>query len=74
MALSIRFATESDIPALVKLRLAVDADQARRFGKKDPLCQQSGIGRHLIDHAIAVAREWPVGAIRLDAYDRVARG
>ncbi len=34
MALSFRFATESDIPALLKLRLAVDADQARRFGKE----------------------------------------
>ena len=33
MALSIRFATESDIPALLKLRLAVDRNQARRFGK-----------------------------------------
>ena len=33
MALSFRFATESDIPALLKLRLAVDADQTRRFGK-----------------------------------------
>ena len=33
MALSFRFATEADIPALLKLRLAVDADQKRRFGE-----------------------------------------
>ena len=32
MALSFRFATEGDIPALLRLRRAVDVDQARRFG------------------------------------------
>jgi hypothetical protein len=32
MAVSFRLATEADIPALLKLRLAIDADQARRFG------------------------------------------
>ncbi len=136
MALSFRFATESDIPALLKLRLAVDADQARRFGKNrwsttineksvarglkssrvlvarrhgrivgtlrmatekpwaidlryftpvakavylhdidvDPLLQRSSIGRQLIERAKAVAREWPVGAIRLDAYDGSSGG
>ena len=135
MALSFRFATESDIPALLKLRLAVDADQARRFGKNrwsttineksvarglkssrvllarrhgriigtlrmetkkpwaidlryftpvakavylhdvdvDPRLQRSGIGRQLIERAKAVAREWPAGAIRLDAYARIIR-
>jgi GNAT superfamily N-acetyltransferase len=136
MALSFRFATESDIPALLKLRLAVDADQARRFGEDrwsttineksvarglkssrvllatrhgriigtlrmatkkpwaidlryftpvlkavylhdvdvDPLRQRSGIGRQLIERAKVVAREWPVGAIRLDAYDGSSGG
>lgn len=32
MALSFRLATEADLPALLELRLAVDADQQRRFG------------------------------------------
>ena len=136
MARSFRFATESDIPAILKLRLAVDTDQARRFGKNrwsttineksvarglkssrvllarrhgriigtlrmeakkpwaidlrcftpvakavylhdvdvDPLLQRSGIGRQLIERAKAVAREWSVGAIRLDVYDGSSGG
>jgi GNAT superfamily N-acetyltransferase len=131
MALSFRFATDEDIPALLRLRLAVDVEQARRFGNNrwrttiseqsvaralkssrvlvagrrgrliatlrmatkkpwaidlryftpvkkavylhdvdvNPPLQRSGIGRHLIERAKAVAREWPVDAIRLDAYD-----
>jgi GNAT superfamily N-acetyltransferase len=131
LGLSFRFATEEDIPALVKLRLAIDADHERRFGKSryattisarsvargltssrvlvalrqgriigalrmatkkpwaidlkyftparkvvylhdvnvDPRLQRSGVGRQLIERAKAVAREWPVDAIRLDAYD-----
>jgi hypothetical protein len=32
MATSFQFATDADIAAVLKLRLAVDADQARRFG------------------------------------------
>jgi hypothetical protein len=32
MTLSFAFATRADIPALLKLRLAVDADQEERFG------------------------------------------
>ena len=32
MAATVQFATEADIPELLLLRLAVDADQARRFG------------------------------------------
>ena len=137
MALSFRFATDVDIPALLKLRLAVDTDQAQRFGtnrwsttigeksvarglrppsrvlvasrrgriigalrmetKKpwavdlryfmpvakavylhdvnvDPRCQRSGVGRQLIEHAKAVAQQWPVDAIRLDAYDGPSGG
>lgn len=38
----------------------------------DPARQRQGIGRTLMDHAGAVAREWPAGAIRLDAYDHPA--
>jgi GNAT superfamily N-acetyltransferase len=34
-----------------------------------PTMQRQGIGRHLFQEAIAVAREWPSNAIRLDAYD-----
>jgi GNAT superfamily N-acetyltransferase len=136
MAPSIRFATEVDIPALLKLRLAVDADQAQRFGKNrwsttiseksvtrglrsskilvanrhgqivgalrmetkkpwavdlryftpvtkavylhdvnvDPRLQRSGVGRRLIERAKAVARKWPVDAIRIDAYDGPSGG
>jgi GNAT superfamily N-acetyltransferase len=128
---SLRLATDADIPALVDLRRAVDADQERRFGRQrwsttiseksvarglkssrvlvaeeqqrivgtlrmetkkpwaiDPRYftpvaraaylhdvdvladrQGSGIGRQLIERAKEVAREWPVDAIRLDAYD-----
>lgn len=134
--LSFEFAAENDIPALLRLRLAVEADQARRFGtdrwattinekgitrglktsrvlvardhgriigalrmdtKKpwaidlqyftpvgravylhdvdvDPTVQQSGIGRQLLERAKMVAAEWPVDAIRLDAYDGASGG
>jgi GNAT superfamily N-acetyltransferase len=34
--------------------------------------QRTGVGRALLDHAAQVAREIPVGAIRLDAYDAPA--
>ena len=130
-ALSFRFATEADIPALVELQLAIDADQAERFGDEryattisersvarglkssrivvatrrgrivgtarmetkkpwaidlkyfTPACkavylhnvdvrpelQRSGIGRQLIERVKVVAKEWPVDAVRLDAYD-----
>jgi GNAT superfamily N-acetyltransferase len=136
MALSFGFATEKDIPALLKLRLAVDADQARRFGTErwtttineksvarglktsrvlvarqrgrivgalrmetkkpwaidlsyftaaanavylhdvnvDPKLQRSGVGRQIIERAKTIAREWPVEAIRLDAYDGASGG
>lgn len=136
MALSFRFADEGDIPALVKLRLAIDADQARRFGNErwsttineksvarglksgrvliatrrrrivgalrmetkkpwavdlryftpvakslylhdvnvNPRLQRTGVGRQLIERAKDVAREWPVDAIRLDAYDGPSGG
>jgi GNAT superfamily N-acetyltransferase len=134
--LSFRFANEADARALLKLRLDVDADQKRRFGKDgwsttisensvarglrfsrilvatqrgrivgalrmetkkpwavdlkyftpvakavylhdvnvDPRLQRSGIGRRLMERAKVAAREWPVGAIRLDAYDGPSGG
>jgi GNAT superfamily N-acetyltransferase len=34
--------------------------------------QGCGIGRFLVETAIAVARAWPSNAIRLDAYDHPA--
>jgi GNAT superfamily N-acetyltransferase len=40
----------------------------------DPRVQRSGVGRQLIEQAKAVAREWPVDAIRLDAYDGPSGG
>lgn len=133
---TIQFATEADIPELLKLRRSVDADQARRFGNErwsapiaeksavralkssrvltarqggriigtlrlatkkpwaidlacftpaasavylhdvevGPEAQRSGVGRRLMQHAIAVAREGRVEAIRLDAYDGPSGG
>jgi GNAT superfamily N-acetyltransferase len=36
-----------------------------------PKFQRQGVGRMLIEEAIAQARAWPADAIRLDAYDAV---
>ena len=38
----------------------------------DPSRQRQGIGRKLIDEALAIVRAWPAEAIRLDAYDAPA--
>jgi GNAT superfamily N-acetyltransferase len=38
----------------------------------EPALQRSGIGRACLVEAIRIAREWPAGAIRLDAYDAPA--
>lgn len=38
----------------------------------DPAQQRQGIGRTLLLQASELAREWPAGAIRLDAYDHAA--
>ena len=129
--LSFRFATQADVPELLELGLAIDADQAERFGddryattlnKKAVACsltasrtvvatrrgrivatvkmetkkpwaidlsyftpackavylhnvnvhpklQRSGVGYQLMQRVKQVAKEWPVDAIRLDAYD-----
>jgi GNAT superfamily N-acetyltransferase len=40
----------------------------------DPRVQRSGVGRELMERAKAVAKEWPVEAIRLDAYDGPSGG
>ena len=40
----------------------------------DPPVQRTGIGRELIERAKRVAREWPVEAIRLDAFDGPSGG
>ena len=34
-----------------------------------PELQGGGLGHRLVAHAVEVARAWPAGAIRLDAYD-----
>ena len=131
MALSFRFADQADLPAVLALQLAVDTEQAARFGddrwsttitessvarglrssrvvvatrrarivgavrmetKKPwaidlqyftpvgkavylhdvnvlPELQRSGVGRRLMERVERAAREWPVDAIRVDAYD-----
>jgi GNAT superfamily N-acetyltransferase len=125
VTLSFRFADERDVPAVLALRLAIDADQERRFGdvarglkssrtllalrrdrligalrmetKKpwaidlkhftpvpkavylhdvnvDPRLQRAGFGRQLLERTKQAAREWPVDAIRLDAYDGPSGG
>jgi ribosomal protein S18 acetylase RimI-like enzyme len=38
----------------------------------DPELQRLGIGRHAVEQAITIARDWPADAIRLDAYDAEA--
>ena len=40
----------------------------------DPTLQRSGIGRRLMERVKHVAKEWPVDAIRLDAYDGPSGG
>jgi len=37
-----------------------------------PAFQRRGIGRESLESAVAIAREWPGDAIRLDAYDAAA--
>jgi GNAT superfamily N-acetyltransferase len=35
----------------------------------EPTMQRNGIGHRLVKAAMAIAKEWPAAAIRLDAYD-----
>jgi GNAT superfamily N-acetyltransferase len=37
-----------------------------------PRAQRKGVGRRLLQEAVAVARAWPADAIRLDAFDAAA--
>ena len=70
MALSFRFATESDIPGLLKLRLAVDADQARRFGNDrwSTTITERSIARGLKSSRVLVARRHGriIAALRME--------
>lgn len=58
MMLSFEFAAENDIPALLRLRLAVEADQARRFGtdRWATTINEKGITRGLKTSRVLVAR------------------
>jgi GNAT superfamily N-acetyltransferase len=37
-----------------------------------PRLQRQGVGRLLMERAVAMTRDWPADAIRLDAFDAVA--
>ena len=70
MALSFRFATQSDIPALLKLRLAVDADQAERFGKNrwSTTINEKSVARGLKSSRVLLARRHGriIGTLRME--------
>jgi hypothetical protein len=70
MALSFEFATENDIPALLRLRLAVDADQARRFGtdRWTTTIDEKRVARGLKTSRVLVATDHGriLGAPRMD--------
>jgi len=71
MVLTIRFAAEADIPALLKLQLAVDADQARRFGDRrwSTTTNERSVARGLRSSRVLVAsrRGRIIGTLRMDA-------
>jgi ribosomal protein S18 acetylase RimI-like enzyme len=56
-ALSFRLATEADLRALLELRLAIDADQAERFGddRYATTISEKGVARSLKSSRILVA-------------------
>jgi hypothetical protein len=58
MATSFQFATDADIAAVLKLRLAVDADQARRFGDDRwwTTMTEKSVARALKSSRVLVAR------------------
>ena len=70
MTLSFAFAAETDAPALLALRLAVDADQARRFGSNrwSTTISERAVARGLKSSRVLVAkqRERIIGALRMD--------
>lgn len=71
MAVSFRFATLADIPALVTLRLAVDADQARRFGRDrwSTTINEKSAARGLKSSRVLVAvqQQRIVGTLRMES-------
>jgi GNAT superfamily N-acetyltransferase len=70
MAMSFQFATDADIAALLKLRLAVDADQARRFGDDRwwTTISEKSVARGLKSSRVVVARRRGliIGALRME--------
>jgi GNAT superfamily N-acetyltransferase len=70
MAISFQFAIEADIAALLKLRLAVDADQARRFGDDRwwTTISEKSVARGLKSSRVLVARRRGliIGALRME--------
>src|SRR5262245_41202716 len=70
MPLSFRLATVDDIPELVKLRLAVDADQERRFGRErwSTTISEKSVARGLKSSRVLVAHQQRriIGTIRME--------
>jgi GNAT superfamily N-acetyltransferase len=70
MAISFQFATEADIAAVLKLRLAVDADQARRFGDDRwwTTISEKSVARGLKSSRVLVARRngQIIGTLRME--------
>jgi GNAT superfamily N-acetyltransferase len=70
MPLSFRFATVADIPELVTLRLAVDADQERRFGRERwwTTISEKSVARGLKSSRVLVAHQQRkiIGTIRME--------
>jgi len=70
MALSFRFATEDDIAALLRLRLAVDAEQRRRFGTNrwSTAITEKSVARGLKSSRVLVAEKHGriTGALRME--------
>ena len=69
MRLSFRFATDRNIPALLALRLVVDADQARRFGddRWSTRITEKSVARALRSRVLLASRgERIAGALRME--------
>ena len=70
MVLSFGLATETDVPSLLALQLAVDADQARRFGSERwaMTINAKSVARGLLTSRVLVARQRGriVGALRME--------
>jgi GNAT superfamily N-acetyltransferase len=70
VALSYRWGTEADVPGLLKLRLAVDADQECRFGSDrwSTTISEQSVARGLRSSRVLIAlrRRRIVAAVRMD--------